>query len=80
MNHFGDLEVTGRLIVSLILKKYGIKLCIEFSWLRIGYSAFISIRATNQYHLSKQILLNFFKLGFSGSEGQDNYVTVCDAV
>ena len=80
MNHFGNLGVTGRLIFSLIFKKYGIKLCIEISWLRMGYSAVIIIRAAVQYHLSKQVLPNFLMLGFSGREGKDNYVTVCDAV
>jgi hypothetical protein len=45
MNHFGDLGVTGRLMLSLTVKKYGTKLRIEFSWLRTGYSTILIIRA-----------------------------------
>jgi hypothetical protein len=80
MEHFSGLGANGKLILSLILKKYGINLRIEFSWLRIGYSAVLNIRSKILYHLSKQVLPNFVMFGFSGSEGQDNDVTVCDVV
>jgi hypothetical protein len=36
--YMGDLVVEGRIILQLILRKQGIRMWIEFNWLRIGFS------------------------------------------
>jgi hypothetical protein len=36
--HLGDLGVDARIILRQMLKKQGVRMCIGFAWLKIGFS------------------------------------------